>query len=63
MRKKANQLQMELVSVVRHTNRSDTAEQVVLDRKISSPDRWRRRRAHADQREPDDAKRHTPGET
>jgi hypothetical protein len=38
VREKVNQLQMELVSVARHTNRSNTAEQVLLDRRISSPD-------------------------
>ena len=63
MREKVNQLCMELLSIVRHTNLSDTAEQVLLDGKISSRERRRRRPASADQRETDEAERHTTGET
>ena len=40
---------------------SDTADQVLLDREISSPGRRRRRLASADLGETDEAERHTTG--
>jgi len=55
MRKKVNQLCMELLSIARPTNLSDTAEQVLLDGHIGFPDRRRRRLASSDQRETDEA--------
>lgn len=55
MRKKVNQLCMELLSIARPTNLSDTAEQVLLDGHIGFPERRRRRLTSADQRETDEA--------
>ncbi len=63
MRDKVNQVDAEPVSIVGRTNLSDTAEQVLLDGTIGRPGRGRRLPASADQRETDEAERHTAEET